>query len=274
MDFKNRIALVTGGSSGLGLATAKLLAAQGAHVWVVARDQARLATALSEVEAARVDPHQSFGATSADLSDPARAGAAVQDVTQAIGLPDLVINSAGAAMPGYCQDLDPSVYHEMMDVNYFSTVYTVRAVLPGMIARRSGHIVNVCSQATLIGTFGYTAYGAAKAAVRYFSDVLRFEMKAHGIRVTLVLPPNMDTPGLARENLTKPAETHSIEGSAKTLTPEKAAKEMLNGVARNRYMVIPGLDGKLYYWLIGLTGPLQYPVMDYMVAQARKQAHK
>jgi 3-dehydrosphinganine reductase len=274
MDFKNRIALVTGGSSGLGLATAKLLAAQGAHVWLVARDQARLATALAEVQSARVDPHQSFGATSADLSDPARAAAAVQDVTQAIGLPDLVINSAGGAMPGYCQELDPSVYREMMDINYFSTVYTVRAVLPGMIARRSGHIVNVCSQATLVGVFGYTAYGAAKAAVRHFSDVLRFEMKAHGIRVTLVLPPNMDTPGLARENLTKPAETHSIEGSAKTLTPEEAAKEMLNGVAHNRYMVIPGLEGKLYYWLFGLTGPLQYPVMDFMVAQARKQAHK
>jgi 3-dehydrosphinganine reductase len=274
MDFKNRIALITGGSSGLGLATAKLLAAQGAHVWLVARDQARLATALAEVQSARVDPHQSFGATSADLSDPARAAAAVQDVTQAIGLPDLVINSAGGAMPGYCQELDPSVYREMMDINYFSTVYTVRAVLPGMIARRSGHIVNVCSQATLVGVFGYTAYGAAKAAVRHFSDVLRFEMKAHGIRVTLVLPPNMDTPGLARENLTKPAETHSIEGSAKTLTPEEAAKEMLNGVAHNRYMVIPGLEGKLYYWLFGLTGPLQYPVMDFMVAQARKQAHK
>jgi 3-dehydrosphinganine reductase len=274
MNFKNRIAFVTGGSSGLGLATAKLLAAQGAHVWLVARDPARLASALAEVEASRADPRQRFGATSADLAVPERAAAAVQEATEALGLPDLMINCAGGATPGYCQELDPAVYREMMDINYFSTVYPVRAVLPGMIERGGGHIVIVSSQAAIIGVFGYTAYGAAKAAVRHFSDVLRFEMKAHGIRVTLFLPPNMDTPGLAKENLTKPPETHTLEGSAKTFTAEGAAKELLNGVAHNRYMVIPGMEGKAYYWLTGIVGTLQYPVMDIMVAQARKQAHK
>ena len=99
-----------------------------------------------------------------------------------------------------------------MDLNYFGTVNMVKALLPAMLERGSGHIVNISSVAAFLGVFGYSAYGASKYAVRGFSDVLRAEVKPLGVRVSVVFPPDMDTPGLANENKTKPFETHEIEG--------------------------------------------------------------
>jgi 3-dehydrosphinganine reductase len=207
MDFGGMTALVTGGSSGIGLATARLLSTRGAHVWLVARNEEKLAAALAQLESGRISPQQRFGYSVADVGDAEQAASAVAEAEQGVGLPDLVFNCAGVAHPGYFQELDLEVFRWMMQVNYFGTVYVTKAAVPGMIARGSGHIVNISSVAGFLGVFGYTAYGASKYAVRGFSEVLRAEMKPHGIRVSVVFPPDCDTPQLAYENQFKPIET-------------------------------------------------------------------
>ena len=108
---------------------------------------------------------------------------AVIQVSEKSGPPDLLVNSAGVAHPGYFQELDLNIFHWMMEVNYFGTVYMTKEVIPSMLKRGSGYIVNISSMAGFVGTFGYTAYGGSKFAVRGFSDVLRAEMKIHGIGV-------------------------------------------------------------------------------------------
>ena len=270
MTYQNKIALITGGSSGIGLATAKALAGRGAHVWIVARDQERLAAALAQVNAARSNSSQRCEAIPADISDANQAAAAVAQVVASVGAPDLLINSAGIVYPGYFQALNPEIFRRHIEVNYLGTVYVTQAVAPGMTARGSGHIVNIASAAALLGVFGYTAYCGSKYAVRGFSDVLRAEMKPLGVNVSIVFPPDTDTPQFAGEMPLRPQETKLIFGSS-VLTAEAVAATILQGVARQRYIITPGVEMMLLYRLLDALGPLQYPIMDRLVAGARRK---
>ncbi len=270
--WNDKVVLVTGGSSGIGLAMARQLSSYGAHVWLVARRKANLETALKEVEAARSSPAQRFGMVSADLSVPAETVEAINEVIESGGLPDIVINSAGAAHPGYVQELSLDIFRWMMEVNYFATVYVTKAVLPRMIQRGSGHIINISSIAGYLGVFGYTAYGAAKFAVTGYSEALRAELKPHHIQVSVVFPPDTDTPQLAYENQFKPAETKAISGTAKALSADQVARSILQQAARGKFLIFPGTDARLIYLLNNkLPKGLVYVVMDRL---AKTNGHK
>ena len=264
--FKNQIVLVTGGSSGIGLEIARQLSQQGAHVWLLARRAELLAAALEIVTAARGSPDQRFGMVSADVSDPTQAMAAVQQVTSEIGLPDLVINAAGVAQPGYFQELDLEIFHWMMNVNYFGTVYISKAIVPGMIQRGSGHIVNISSEAGFLAAFGYSAYAASKYAVTGFSDVLRSEMKPHGIRVSAVFPSDVDTPQLAYETSYQPLETQALAPLRSVMKTEAVARATLRGIARGQYIILPGFDSKLMYGLTRILGTAFFPLFDILLS--------
>lgn len=201
----------------------------------------------------------------ADVTNWDRVHAAVRRVKEEAGVPDLLINCAGAAHPGYVEEIPLPIFAQMMDLNYFGTVHMVRALLPDMLARGSGHIVNTSSMAGFYGPFGYSAYTASKYAVRGFSDVLRLELKLKRLklRVSVVFPPDMDTPGMAEENKTKPFETRvASEAMVKLLPPEKVAKAVLRGIRRGQYVILPGSDAQIQYRLVFLLGDAIYPVMD------------
>ncbi len=272
--FSGKKALITGGSSGIGLAAAKRLALSGSDVWIIARDIKKLEKAKAELEAARVSQTQKIGFTAADVSKEKEAVKAVEEATSAIGAPDIVINSAGIAHPGYFQELSGEIFREQMEVNYFGTLNVIRAVIPGMIKRGSGHIVNISSMAGVIGVFGYTAYGASKYAVRGLSDTLRAEMKPHGVNVSIIFPPDTDTPQLAYESKFKPFETKIISNTAGITSPDRVAGDILDGIMKKRYMIFTGFDNKLLYWLMGKLGKLQYPMMDMMVKDAISKKKK
>jgi 3-dehydrosphinganine reductase len=265
--FKGKVALITGGSSGIGQALARLLATQDATVWLLARHKDRLAAAQSEVGPA-------CQIVSADVSDSRQVQQAVDTVIRESGLPDFLFNSAGITHPGYVQDLDLEIFRSMVDVDYMGTVHMVKALLPGMLERGTGHIINISSGAGFIGLFGYSAYGASKYAVRGFSDVLRAELKPLGLRVSVVFPSDTDTPQLAYEERFKPPETKIIDGNARVMSAEAVARSILSGVKHGRYIILPGFDIKIIFHLSNLLGMGFYPVMDWMVADARRKAGK
>ncbi len=270
-DFNGKIALITGGSSGIGLAIAQLLAEQGAHVWLVARHSDLLSEALKKLEASRRSPQQKFGVVAADVTDLEQVNRAILQVKEASGVPDLLVNSAGVAQGGYCQETGMDIFHWMMDVNFYGTVHVTKALLPDMIARRSGYIVNISSLAGVMGIFGYSAYGASKFAVRGFTDTLRAEMKPYQIGVSIAYPPDTDTPQLAYEVQFKPVETKALSAGSGMLAPETVAAAILKGVKRGRYLILPGIEGKLLYHLgTLLDGPVNY-AFDLIVAQARQK---
>lgn len=203
-DFNEKTALITGGSSGIGLALAKLFAQEGAHVTILARRKEQLDLALQEITACRRNPGQRFGTLSANVCDEKQVKAEIGDWINKEGLPDILINCAGSAYPMNFERLESSEFHKMMDLNFFGTLYPIQALTPGMIQRKSGQIVNICSMSGYLGIYGYTAYSAAKYAVRGFSDALRSELQLHGIRVSLVFPRIPKPRGLSKKIRSSP----------------------------------------------------------------------
>jgi 3-dehydrosphinganine reductase len=270
--FHNKLALITGGSSGIGLALAVKLAALGSHVFILARRPEMLDKAIEAIQSSRVSPNQRFGCITADVSDPASVTPLLTQFSTNFGVPDILINSAGVAHPGLFEDLSLDIFEWMMKVNYFGTVNVTKAFIPGMIARGSGYIVNLSSMAGFLGVYGYTAYGASKFAVRGFSDALRAEMKPHGIGVSIVYPPDTQTPQLEYETQYKPVVTKELAGSAKALSPEAVADSILTGIIRRRYTITPGLESTLFYRFSSLIGDLVYPIMDFLIAQSLRKS--
>jgi 3-dehydrosphinganine reductase len=271
--FKQKVVLVTGGSSGIGLATAKLLSQMGAHVWLVARNRDRLQAALAQVESLRTGPAQQYGFTEADVTSIDDINRAVSEVTATCGAPDILINCAGDVYPQLFHEMDLSVVQQLMETDYFGTVYTIRACLPSMIARGSGHIVNVSSAYGFLGGYGYSAYCAAKYAVRGFSDSLRTELKPLGINISVVFPQNVNTPQFEKEISLRSPVMNALD-TTKTITAEKVAGKIVHGIVGKKYIIICGTEAKLLFILTGLIGGGVYRIMDRMVVNAQRKIER
>lgn len=264
--------IVTGGSSGIGLATAAAFAARGSDVAIVARTESRLEKAADALRAAVNDPAQRIEWRSADLSDFDSARSAIDDLAADGFTPDVLVNSAGVIVPGEFVSMPLENFEANITNGFWSVVYPCRAVAPGMVERGSGHIVNVSSVAGYLGIYGYTGYSAAKYAVMGFTEALRFEMKPHGVRVSVVCPPDTDTPALAFEHTLRPKETDVIAGNIKPITPEKVAAAVVKAVDRNDYLVIPDALSAFYFRLKGIAPEIFFAIVDGDVKKARSQA--
>jgi 3-dehydrosphinganine reductase len=243
--YRGRRVFITGGSSGIGKAVARLASSSGAHVAIAARGRERLEVALEEVRAAAEGPHQRFAAIPLDIGDPEAIRDAAPRVIEALGGLDLLVNDAGISHPGHFLDIPDAVFEEVLRVNTLGMIRVTRALLPYLLAQRSGWIANVASAAGFIGIYGYTAYSASKFAVAGFSECLRQELRPHGIGVTVVFPADTDTPQLEEENRIKPDETRAIAGTVRPGTPEAVARALLAGVAAGRFRVVPGFMNRV-----------------------------
>jgi 3-dehydrosphinganine reductase len=247
--YSGKKVFITGGSSGIGKAAALKLAAAGADVWIAARGEGRLKEALVEMESARQNPGQIFGYLPLDIADRPQVRELMPTVIESLGGLDVLINNAGIAHPATILQTPDDVFDRMMSVNYMGTVNVTRALLPHFYQQKRGNICNVASLLGFMGIYGYTAYAASKYALTGFSDCLRQELIDYGIDITVVFPPDTDTPQFHEENKIKPPETKAIAGEVKAMTAEAVAESMLNGIAKGRYHVVPGFEGSFAYFM-------------------------
>jgi 3-dehydrosphinganine reductase len=197
---------------------------------------------------------------------------AIAAAKQAHGPVDILVTSAGTARPGKFEELPVGIFKQAMAVNYFGTLYPVKALVPVMRQRRSGALVLISSGAGLAGLFGYSAYAPSKFALRGLAESLRAELKGTGVQVSIVYPPDTDTPQFAEENLTKPAETKALTAGAGLWTADAVALETLKGVERGSFAITPGLPLTALFWLQSLVAPLLNAHFDRVAARAREHA--
>jgi 3-dehydrosphinganine reductase len=224
-------AVVTGGSSGIGLATACRLARGGARVSLLARDPDRLD------EAAKLVGGNDVAVAPVDVSDAAALSDAIARVCDRFGPCDVLLAAAGGAHAGHFEELDDVVFRAQLEIDYLGSVRAARAVVPSMRERRRGHLVFVSSTAALVGVFGYTAYAPAKAAVRSFAETLRPELAPYSVVVSCAYPPDTRTPGYDRENGLKPEETARISAAIKPRDPDQIARAIVRGIERDHLVI-------------------------------------
>lgn len=264
-------AIITGGSSGIGKATAKLLAQQGTNISLIARDRSKLETAQQEIEQVTINPEQQILIFVADVSLQPEIDAAIENAIAFLGAPSLLITSAGIAHPGYFTEIPIEVFEQTMAINYFGSLYAVRAILPSMEKEKTGNIVLISSGAGIIGIYGYTAYCPSKFALRGLAESLRGELKPKGIGVTIVYPPDTYTPQLIAENKIKPPETKKITATAKAWKAEAVAAEIIRGVTKGRFAIAPGTELTILNRLHSAILPLLNWYFDRIVKQVNNK---
>jgi 3-dehydrosphinganine reductase len=242
--YQDKTAFITGGSTGIGLAIAKSLAAQGSHVVIFARTISKMEVALQEIKSVQKNASTEHTFYEVDTSVEHEVKKVFDRAIQENGVPDILINCVGIAQPDYFENITFENFDKLIKTNLYSTWNSVHAMVPHMKAK-GGYIMNTSSVAGFIGVFGYTDYCMTKFGILGFSDALRQEMARYNISVSVLCPPDTDTPGLEAENATKPAETKAIAGNAKLLQPEFVAAAVLKGIQQQKKMIIPGFDGKM-----------------------------
>ncbi|MFN3762127.1 MAG: SDR family NAD(P)-dependent oxidoreductase [Anaerolineae bacterium] len=238
-SLQGRVALVTGASSGIGRATALLLAREGAHLALVARREERLQEVAREIEGmgreALVLP--------ADVTCQEEVERAVAQTVARWGRVDILAACAGAYIRAPVLQMTVADVERSMAVNFYGVLHAVLAVLPHMVARRSGHILIVSSADGKKGIPPDGPYVAAKFAVAGLGDVLRQELRPYGIAVTTVFPGRVDTPMIA--HLRVPAISAKIP-------PERVARAILRALRRRTPEVILPFQVRLFVFVSAL----------------------
>ncbi|MBA4366770.1 MAG: short-chain dehydrogenase [Desulfobacterium sp.] len=269
-NWMDKTIYITGGSSGIGLSAGRLLAEKGANILIFARGMNQLELAVEKIKSHSASGSQQIACMQLDVSDHQAVHHVMDRAVNEFGCPDLLINSAGRARPGYFHEISYEQMDETMRINFYGVWNPVSALLPHM-KQKGGHIVNVSSIAGFLGVFGYTDYSASKFAVIGFSEALKSEVRPYNIQVSVLCPPDTSTPGLEIENRTKPEETREISANAKQMHPDEVAKALLKGIEGRRFMIIPGFDGKLTWILKRMLPGLVEAVMDAKIRKVQNQ---
>lgn len=194
---------------------------------------------------------------SADVSQQAPVQAACERAIHLMGGLDSVVCSAGASFPCLFLATPEADFERLMQINYTGIVYVTKTCVPHLIrSGRGGRIVLVSSMAGLSGVAGYTAYSASKFALRGFAEALHMELSGpYGIGVSVVNPPDVDTPMLAKENAIKPLECRQISEGSGVFAAQTIASDIVQSMKRWRFLVNTGMDGQLLALIASGTSP-------------------
>jgi len=232
VEVQGRTILITGASSGIGAATARAVARAGGHAVVVARTKAKLDELVAEIEAAggRATAYE------LDCSDREAVAEVTARIEQEVGTPDALVNNAGAGRFLFFEETPPEEFERMMSAPFYSTVYMTRAVLPGMLARGRGLIVNINTPVAFITWPSAAGYASARWAVRGLTDSLSADLDGTNVKVSQVVPGKVSSAYFEHN----PGAEAGIPGMARlvrTLTPDEVADAIVGTIRSEKRLV-------------------------------------
>lgn len=247
-------AFITGGSSGIGFAASWELALKGHNLALFARDASKLLSARDALlEAA---PNIEVEVFAVDVANRDAFVDALRAAVDNLGPPDMAIASAGIAEPGLFREQSFEQHHRHMDVNYFGTLTFIETLRDPMVTAGGGRFGLIASGAAFFGIYGYGAYAPSKFALRGLAEILHLELESANISVTLIYPPDTDTPQLEAEKRTKPSATQEISEGGGLWQPEDVAARLIKGMEAGKPVVTPGLQMLLLNGLSSLMSPI------------------
>lgn len=275
LDYRNKVAVVTGGASGIGAALAKHLGGLGTRVVVADRQEAVAEQVAHEIRS----QGGSAVASALDVRELASVNRVVTDTVERWGTVDLFFNNAGIGVGGDVASYTPADWTDVLEVNLHGVIHGIQAVYPVMIRQRSGHIINTASMAGLVTSTGQTSYAVSKHAVVGLSKSLRVEGKAHGVRVSVLCPGAIRTPilqggkyGRMRLNAAGRAEVAKMWEMLRPMPVDELAPKVIAAVARNEAFIIYPSWWRLI-WLLERASPaLTSKLCELAYARLREQA--
>ena len=225
MQIDGKRILVTGGSSGIGLETARALIARGARVVITGRDAGKAKAAAAEIGAQM--------GIAADVTTEAGREATLKAASDALGGLDILINNAGGVRAGRLEDNRPDEIETMIAVNLTGPILLTRAAMPLLRASGDAMVVNVSSGIALVGMPFYASYAAVKAGIAHFGEALRRELNGEGVHVMTAYPTATETPMMRTSGLGK---VRAME------TPQAVAEAIVEGIIANAIEVVRGGD--------------------------------
>jgi short-subunit dehydrogenase len=256
-SWHGKVALVTGASSGIGAAVGRKLAAEGLHVVLAARRLDRLQSLADEIHAAGGQA----SVIKADLAQEADRLELFQRVMQQTGCPDVLVNNAGLPYYGYTDVMPWEAARAIIDVNVTAATHLTRLFLPGMLARRSGRLINIGSVNGVMPSQGTAVYSGSKAFISAFTAALYRELRGSGVEVSVVLPGPVATEIF--DNSEKIPNGFRIPAEAGAISPAAVADCVWSLLRRpSRYAFVPwywrwtSIAEFAFGWAMDLVGPV------------------
>lgn len=265
IDYKGKIVVITGGSSGIGLATAMELARQHAILILIARNKERLHQAKIAVK--KVNANAAVDTYAVDISVPEEITPVISEIGSRFGRIDLLINCAGMVTCGRFKDQSNEDLDKVIQINYMGCVYVTKAAWPYLQACR-GQLSFVSSVAGYFGVIGYSSYSPSKFAMTGLAEVLRYEGKTDGISVSIIYPPNTATPLLDYSNKNNIPECLALSKNIKTKTAGEVAKIYVKGLQKNVFEIYCDKESKALRWLKCTFPSLSYRLSLAMIKRA------
>lgn len=258
MDLKDKVVIITGATSGIGAACAKVFGKAGSRIWITGRSQVKLDETLLMLQKDGINCAGGI----CDAADPVQNEKMANDVREKFGRIDILINNAGVSMRALFCDLDLEVFHKVMDINFWGTVYATKYCMNDIV-KNKGAIIGVSSINGFRGTPARTAYSASKFAMNGFFESLRTELMKLGVHVMVVCP------GFTASNIRNNAflgdgstQRESPRDEDKMMTAEEVAAAILKALRKRKRDLVLTRQGKLASflnkWVPGMMDQVVY----------------
>lgn len=260
----HKIVIITGGASGIGLGLVKHYLSKGYAVAVFDITSKDDLASSQDPELQSIISHPQTHFIQTNIANNGSVQSAVKQVHNTLGAPNIVVNCAGILRAGPFTSLTADDFSTSYQVNVLGTRHLAAACLPLM--RKGDRFAMIASMAGTVGIYGYTAYGSSKFAVLGLAQCLRAEYASTGISISVICPPEIDTPMVVEEIRTMHPATRALKDFAGRLTLDEALPVIIKGIGQRKFMIIPGWQAKMTFWLNRITPIwLQNRVMDFLV---------